>query len=177
MGQVATLLAEKAKRDGAEIRVNAGVKSLLFDESGKTARGVVLHDGSEVHARVVVSNADPFRMRTFVGAGNLPTQYNKRLDAMMKNGSTFKLNMALSALPTFSCLKEDRGQFNTTIHLLPDEKVSARARVCVCVYIHCYTTNSSHLGCYAVIARIISNGSEWATAKVSEHRVVHSHHH
>jgi phytoene dehydrogenase-like protein len=34
---------------------------------------------------------------------------------------SFKLNLALSALPRFSCLPDDRGQFGPTIHLLPDE--------------------------------------------------------
>lgn len=33
-----------------------------------------------------------------------------------------QVNMALRDLPTFKCLPEARGQHNTTIHLLPDEK-------------------------------------------------------
>ena len=32
-----------------------------------------------------------------------------------------QVNLALSALPTFSCLPEQRGQHRTTTHLLPPE--------------------------------------------------------
>jgi phytoene dehydrogenase-like protein len=40
---------------------------------------------------------------------------------MAHDGSTLKVNLCLSALPTFRCLREDRGQFGSTVHLLPDE--------------------------------------------------------
>lgn len=33
-----------------------------------------------------------------------------------------QVNMALKALPTFSCLPEDRGQHRTTTHLLPGDE-------------------------------------------------------
>ena len=42
---------------------------------------------------------------------------------MKSEGTTFKVNLCLSSLPTFRCLPEDRGQFGPTIHLLPDEEV------------------------------------------------------
>ncbi len=32
-----------------------------------------------------------------------------------------KVNLALRALPRFTCLPEDRGQYGSTMHLLPDE--------------------------------------------------------
>ena len=36
-------------------------------------------------------------------------------------GTTMKVNLALDRLPTFTCLPENRGQHNATIHLLPQE--------------------------------------------------------
>src|SRR4029077_10385846 len=39
----------------------------------------------------------------------------------LRDGSTLKVNMCLKGLPRFTCLPEDRGQFGTTTHLLPDE--------------------------------------------------------
>ena len=71
-------------------------------------------------------NADPFRMRELVGRAQLPDDYNQRLDGYRNDGSTFKLNLALSGLPRFTCLPEDRGQLSATIHLLPDEKEVVR---------------------------------------------------
>ena len=37
-------------------------------------QGVELHDGTVIHANVVISNADPFRMRQMVGEQNLPVR-------------------------------------------------------------------------------------------------------
>lgn len=37
--------------------------------------------------------------------------------------------MALSALPTFSCLPQDRGQHRTTTHLLPGDEASVLQEV------------------------------------------------
>jgi phytoene dehydrogenase-like protein len=40
-----------------------------------------------------------------------------------RKGTTFKVNLALKGLPRFTCLPENRGQFGSTTHLLPDESV------------------------------------------------------
>ena len=120
MGTIATRIAEAAQKAGAKIETSCPVERVLVD--GKTTRGVVLKDGTEIHAKVVVSNADPFRMRGLVGKDNLPKEYNERIDGYLKDGSTMKVNLALKSLPKFTCLPEDKGQYGPTIHLLPDEK-------------------------------------------------------
>ncbi|WP_394848239.1 NAD(P)/FAD-dependent oxidoreductase [Pendulispora brunnea] len=120
MGTVTGRLAEAARKHGARIDVNAGVSKLILE--GGVAKGVVLHDGTEVRAGVVVCNADPFRMRQLVGREALPGDYNTRLDEYgKKTGTTMKVNLALRGLPKFTCLPEDRGQYGATIHLLPSE--------------------------------------------------------
>ena len=43
------------------------------------------------------------------------------MDGYRRTGTTLKVNMALRGLPRFRCLPEDRGQFGSTMHLLPDE--------------------------------------------------------
>ena len=120
MGTVSTRLADKARSFGALIETNQRVQGMILE--GGVARGVVLADGTLVRAKAVVCNADPFRMRDIVGKESLPADYNARLDGYKKDGSTFKVNLALRALPKFKCLPEDRGQFGSTTHLLPDEK-------------------------------------------------------
>jgi phytoene dehydrogenase-like protein len=117
MGTVAAEFARLAAEAGAEILVNAGVERVLL--RGGRVEGVALKDGRELRARVVVSNADPFRMRRMVGAENLPAEFNARLDRYWSPGTTMKINLALDRLPVFKCLPENRGQHNGTIHLIP----------------------------------------------------------
>lgn len=125
MGTITRLLGDAARREGARIETGRGVKEILV--SRNIAQGVVTSGGETIRAKVVLVNADPFRMRTMVGAGNLPASYNERLDSYRRPGSTFKLNLALGGLPSFSCLREDKGQYGPTIHLLPDESVVMRS--------------------------------------------------
>ena len=119
MGTVVSVLADALASRGGSIVTGAPVREILIERG--SARGVVLEDGSEIRARSVLCNADPFRLQALVGRDRLPAEYNARLDALKKPGSTLKLNLALERLPTFSCLPENRGQFGPTIHLLPDE--------------------------------------------------------
>lgn len=117
MGSVTRELARLATEAGAHIQTGAGVASITT--RGNQVTGVALKDGREVKANVVVCNADPFRMRSLVGAENLPAAFNAKLDNFRRPGTTLKVNLALDRLPTFTCLPENRGQHNGTIHLLP----------------------------------------------------------
>ncbi|HGG58080.1 MAG TPA: NAD(P)/FAD-dependent oxidoreductase, partial [Nannocystis exedens] len=121
MGTISERFAAEARRLGVSIECDAGVEQVIVE--GGTSRGVVLRDGRRMLAEVVICNADPFRMRSLVGRETLPVEYNQRLDGYQRDGSTFKVNLALKGLPRFTCLPEDRGQYGPTIHLLPDEKV------------------------------------------------------
>lgn len=118
MGTVTRLLVAEARKAGVVLETSKTVSAILSD-AGIT-RGVRLADGSELRAKTVVVNADPFRMRALIGKESLPADYNARIDGYLRDGATLKLNMALKRQPTFTCLPEDRGQFRGTIHLLPE---------------------------------------------------------
>jgi phytoene dehydrogenase-like protein len=120
MGTVTQRLAQAAREAGARIETGRGVQAISSDRG--VATGVRLKDGTEIRARTVVVNADPFRMRELVGKGHLTKEYNARLDSYRRDGTTLKVNLALKGLPRFTCLPEDRGQFGSTMHLLPDEQ-------------------------------------------------------
>ncbi|MCC7010331.1 MAG: NAD(P)/FAD-dependent oxidoreductase [Acidobacteria bacterium] len=119
MGAVATELARLAREAGAEIRTRARVTKILVHAG--TATGVALEDGSGLDAAVVLSNADPFTMCDLAGADAFPRSFIARLDRWRRTGTTMKVNLALDRLPAFRCLPDDRGQYRTTIHLLPQE--------------------------------------------------------
>ena len=120
MGTVSRSIAEAAQKASATIETGRGVQKILIERG--EARGVVLSDGSELRARTVVVNADPFRMRDLAGREAFPASYNTRLDGMRRDGSTFKVNLCLRGLPKFTCLPENKNQYSATMHLLPDEK-------------------------------------------------------
>jgi len=119
MGTISSQLADKVRAAGGEIRMNAGVDRLLV--RGGVAEGVRLANGAEIRARTVLVNADPFKLRAMIGDTNLPEDWKRRVDGYRRDGTTFKVNLALNGLPKFTCLPEDRGQYGPTIHLLPDE--------------------------------------------------------
>ena len=117
MGTIARKLAEAARAAGVHIEADAEVASI--DVSDGAVRSVTLARGDVVSARAVVSGADPFRTMSLVGTQKLPGDYVKRIDAMRKDGSTMKVNLAFDRLPQFTCLPEDKGQYGPTIHILP----------------------------------------------------------
>jgi len=121
MGVVANELARAATAAGAVVETGREVREIVVEQG--VAKGVRFADGSEIHATVVVVNADPFRMRELVGSSALGPEYNARLDGYVRPGMTLKVNLALSGLPRFTCLPEPVGQHHATIHLLPEENV------------------------------------------------------
>lgn len=120
MGAVTQGLARLAREAGVTVRTGAAVQEVRVE--GGVARGVTLSSGEEVRARVVLSNADPFRSLALIPEASVPPEFRRRIDAMRADGTTMKVNLCLDALPTFTCLPEDRGQFGPTIHLLPEER-------------------------------------------------------
>lgn len=119
MGTVSGTLAEEAKKSGVEFLLSKEVKNILL--SNRKASGIAFSNGDEVKSKRIIVNADPFTMRELIGKDNLPESYNKQLDDYIMPGSTMKVNLALKDLPKFTCLSENLGQHNTTIHLLPSE--------------------------------------------------------
>src|SRR4051812_36159391 len=106
-GAISESIASAARAFGAEIRVNAAVVHVTVT-NGK-ASGVVLDNGDELHAPIVVSGLDP--RRTFlelVDRKELPAEVVEGVERYKFRGSSGKVNLALSGLPEFTCLRNDR---------------------------------------------------------------------
>ena len=123
MGTVTRTIAGLARDAGATIVTGRAVTSIEISDGA--VRGIVLDDSEVVATQNVVGATDPFRLRQLVGASNLPAAINDKLDSWKHYGTTMKVNLALTDLPTFSCLPERRGQHGATIHLLPQDDVLA----------------------------------------------------
>jgi phytoene dehydrogenase-like protein len=100
-GVLTHAMAEAARQAGAEIRTNAGVAQVIVRDG--RAVGVLLDDGKELAARAVVSNADP--RRTFLNLVDpieLDPGFLTRIRNYRSRGTSAKINLALSALPSFT---------------------------------------------------------------------------
>jgi phytoene dehydrogenase-like protein len=125
MGAVVRVLAEAALAAGATIATGKSATKIVVE--GNTAAGVQLADGEILRATTVVSSADPVRLRAMIGDAHLPSEYRARVDGFARGGSVAKVNLALSAMPCFTALREDRRQHCATIHLVPGAGTNAIA--------------------------------------------------
>ena len=101
MGRISFALAAAATRAGARIQTDAPVAAI--DPDG----AVVLEGGDVVHARAVVSNADPKRTLTLVDTSAVPAAFKKRVDDWKSESPVLKINCALSRLPRFTAAAHD----------------------------------------------------------------------
>lgn len=100
MGAISGALAGAARKRGVEIKTAAAVGRILV-RNGRV-RGVALEDGTEILARLVLSNADP--KRTFLGlveAGELPEDFRERIKGIKMAGPCAKVNFVLAEEPRF----------------------------------------------------------------------------
>jgi phytoene dehydrogenase-like protein len=125
-GSVSEAIAGAAKALGAEIRTNAPVARVLIGNG--RARGVVLENGDEIRASVVVSGADPRRtFMQFVGAEHLPEDFAADIRRFKFRGSSGKVNLALDGLPDFTCLPGKGPHLRGAISISPSVDYIERA--------------------------------------------------
>ena len=99
-GAVSEAIASAARSFGAEIRTGAGVGSIRV--RGGRADGVVLANGDEIDARVVVSGLEPrLTFLRLVGESHLPSEFASDLKRYKCRGSSGKVNLALDSFPDF----------------------------------------------------------------------------
>ncbi|MEZ5842133.1 MAG: NAD(P)/FAD-dependent oxidoreductase [Hyphomicrobiaceae bacterium] len=102
MGAISAALAAAAREAGAAIRTGAAVREVEL--IGGKARGVVLASGEVIEARVVAANVGPkLLFRDLVAADALSPGVRERFLAIRTGSGTFRMNVALSGLPDFTC--------------------------------------------------------------------------
>ena len=121
MGAISKAIEGAAAAAGAEIRRNASVAQITL-RHGRAA-GVVLADGTEIEARIVLSNAGP--KTTFLklaGAERFEGAFIERVHGWESNGPSLKLNLALGELPNFSARpsKGVAAHHRATVFIAPD---------------------------------------------------------
>ncbi len=107
MGAISNALCSAMQAAGGEVRTGAGVEQIIVKD-GK-ACGVALESGEELYAGIIVSNLDAKRTFTkVVDRKDLPPEIYKKANNFKIRGSSGKVNIALSGMPTFSGVPDNR---------------------------------------------------------------------
>ncbi len=103
MGAITQAMATACEKLGVTIRLEAPVQQVLV--RGKRASGVLLASGEEVAASRVVANVNPkLLFQRLVDPADLDADFRRRINAYKCGSGTFRMNVALSELPDFTCL-------------------------------------------------------------------------
>jgi phytoene dehydrogenase-like protein len=125
-GAISLAIAGAAREKGAEIRTEAPV-ARIKTRNGR-ATGVVLPNGDEIEAEVVLSSADPrVTFQKLVEPGALPAAFLEGVSRYKFRGSSGKVNLALDALPDFTCLPGAGAHLRGAVSISPAVEYMERA--------------------------------------------------
>ncbi|HXH25472.1 MAG TPA: NAD(P)/FAD-dependent oxidoreductase [Vicinamibacterales bacterium] len=125
-GAISNAIAAAAREAGAEIRTELEVARILVRDG--TAEGVVLRNGDEYRARVVVSSVDPrLTFLRLLDPRQLPGEFVDDVRRYKFRGSSAKVNLALDALPDFTCLPGPGPHLRGAISISPSLDYMERA--------------------------------------------------
>ncbi len=103
MGAITQAMAKACAARGVDIRLSAGVSEVIV-ENGR-AVGAVTETGEVFRGRTVISNLNPKLLyKKLVDAAALPADFRTRIAKWRCGSGTFRMNVALSELPDFTCL-------------------------------------------------------------------------
>jgi phytoene dehydrogenase-like protein len=118
MGSITEAMAKEARLRGVEIMLNAAVNTVLVENN--RAVGVQLKNGETIRAKKVVSNLNPkLLFGKLVAKHDVPADFSQRIDAYKCGSGTFRMNVALSELPKFSCLPDLGAHLSSGIIMAP----------------------------------------------------------
>ena len=117
-GEVSMAIARSAEHFGVDIKTETAVSNIIIKNN--KAIGVALDNGDEFHSDIVISGLDP--KQTFlklVNENELPNDFVKDIKNFRIRGSSGKVNLALDALPNFTCLPGDGHHLRGAISISP----------------------------------------------------------
>ncbi len=118
MGEITQAMARACLAQGVEILTDTAVAEVLTEKG--CAVGAVTAAGHAIRARVVVSNLHPkLLFSAMVDPAVLPTDFKERIDRYRSGSGTFRMNLALSELPRFTCLPDAGDHMTAGIIMAP----------------------------------------------------------
>ncbi len=126
MGAITQAMAKAAHAKGVDIRLDVPVREVLIEDG--RAVGATTESGETFRARAVVSNLNPkLLFEKLVDRAALPQDFVERIAAYRCGSATFRMNVALSQLPRFSCLPGDGDHMTAGIIMAPSLAYMERA--------------------------------------------------
>jgi phytoene dehydrogenase-like protein len=118
MGAITQAMASAARGHGAGIELDAGVREVIVERD--RAVGVILDNGETIRARYVASSVNPKLLYTrLLPADALPSAFLDRIRNWRNGSGTFRMNVALNALPSFTALPGDGDHLTAGIIIGP----------------------------------------------------------
>ncbi|HEV2489186.1 MAG TPA: NAD(P)/FAD-dependent oxidoreductase [Candidatus Acidoferrales bacterium] len=125
-GAISNAIADAAREAGAEIRTEAPVARILT-RNGR-ATGIALQNGDEFEARIISSSVDPnLTFLKMIDPRSLPADFVEEVRRYKYRGSSGKVNLALDALPGFTCLPGAGPHLRGAISISPSVEYMERA--------------------------------------------------
>jgi phytoene dehydrogenase-like protein len=125
-GAISNSIAGAARQAGTEIRMEAPVARIIV-KSG-VAQGVALESGEEIGADIISSSVDPrLTFLKFIESRELPDDFLEEVRRYKFRGSSGKVNLALDALPEFTCLPGAGRHLRGAISISPSTEYMERA--------------------------------------------------
>jgi phytoene dehydrogenase-like protein len=118
MGAITQAMAKAARGHGVDIVLEAGVREVIVERD--RAVGVTLDTGETVRAKYVASSVNPKLLYTrLVPPDALPAEFVGRIRNWRNGSGTFRMNVALNALPSFAALPGSGDHLTAGIIIAP----------------------------------------------------------
>lgn len=133
MGAITQAMAAACRREGVTIRTGTPVGRILISK-GKTD-GVETEAGERIAADLVIGNVHPKRLLLeMVEPDALDPAFRARMERHVSGSGTFRMNVALSALPRFTCLPGPGPHLSSGIIMAPSLDYMDRAFQDACAH-------------------------------------------
>jgi len=118
MGAITQAMAKVCRAAGVEISLDTPVAKVLVG-GGKVA-GVRLESGEEIACGCVIANVGPkILYERMMDPADLGADFARRIKAFKAGSGTFRMNVALSELPRFTCLPDPGEHHQSGIIIAP----------------------------------------------------------
>ncbi|MEH6828860.1 phytoene desaturase family protein [Parasphingorhabdus sp.] len=126
MGRVTQLMANACQEAEVEISLETPVAKLLVEKG--TAIGIRTVDGEQIHARKVIANVGPKLLYDrLIDPADLPADFRSMMAGYQCGSGSFRMNLALGALPDFKDLPGNGDHLKSGIIMAPSLDYMDRA--------------------------------------------------